>query len=104
MKTPLHTPTPWTVDPDYKVTDADGEFVAYLSSAASRYCDDRPDHEGRANVAFIVTACNVHDDLVAACNRVLRSGHFSIDHANNRTPEACDIRDQLIAALAKVGV
>jgi hypothetical protein len=63
-----HTPTPWQIEErdcgGYKLADADGEFLSYLCQ--SRYPDDRKDDEAEANAAFIVKACNAHDELVAA--------------------------------------
>jgi len=67
------SPRPWAVvdrDPgaSAKITDADGEFIAWATY--SRYQDDRRDPEARANVEYLIGACNAHDDLVNALRAV----------------------------------
>ena len=76
-----HTPTPWTLNAEReKIEDADGEFVTRLS--LSRYHDDRADPIAEANAAFIVRACNSHDELVAALRALLRDGEHDDDAIN----------------------
>jgi len=102
-----HQPTPWELHNEgEKIEDADGEFVTRLSF--SRYYDDREDPIAEANAAFIVTACNAHDDLVRALRYVLE---------RINTPEMLEIRNddayilqslwhienQIRATLAKAG-
>lgn len=66
-----HTPTPW------EVTGYKDEKCVFISPAnclvheIARCCrwDDTSEaaEERNANAAFIVRACNAHDDLLAAC-------------------------------------
>lgn len=56
------TPGPWVVDFDHPrriLSKADHAFLADCDGIADEACDE-------ANAAFIVTACNSHDALVAA--------------------------------------
>ena len=59
------SPLPWSLwgepNPQQVITSKDG-FVAQTLHA-----------NDYANAAFIVRACNAHDDLVAALERILRS-------------------------------
>lgn len=98
------TPGPWQVTSPIrknsrKPTIATADRIPY---AIATVCGGIGEGAREANAAFIVRACNAHDDLVAAAKRVLSSQWASIDYEHNRTPEACDVRAQLIAALAKV--
>lgn len=60
-----HTPTPWEHD---KQSDCilDGEGRVIVSSYESEHNLEND----TANAAFIVKACNSHDDLVAALNSI----------------------------------
>lgn len=55
------------------------------------------DPESEANAAFIVRACNAHDDLLAACKAALADRFGADDPCVDADP----ITDQLRAALAK---
>lgn len=68
----LHTPTPWryeaatTQEGDWDIVGANNLGVAeILYYRAGRI------QENAANAAFIVTACNAHDDLLAAAEGCL---------------------------------
>lgn len=77
-----HTPRPWKYEPedmtirtmDFKsnagMADYRGVVIAELDAPNWRQC--RPDSipEKEANGAFIVKACNCHDDLLAALTRL----------------------------------
>ena len=82
--TQQHTPTPWTqrnIGPhEYNITDGEGYSVAH-----SWNNDD---------AAFIVTAVNAHDDLVAALTATLAN----VCQAHGLPPR---IEAQARAALAK---
>ena len=64
-----HTPSPWHIDQWRKIT-AQGETLSIcgVSQPTGRVADD---DIGYANAAFIVQACNSHDDLVAALEDLL---------------------------------
>lgn len=89
-----HTPGPWLVKGD-QLYGADGTqiYVRNLGVTIPHY----PHAVADANTKLMQTA----PVLLEACLRVLRSTHFSIDNANNRSPEAVNIRNQLEAAIAK---
>ena len=63
-----HTPVPWEVDeaedlPLAVIADtADGEAICEIGKDGSRKADSCA--EWHANAAFIVRACNAHDDLL----------------------------------------
>jgi len=62
-----HTPTPWTCDTQaiYQPPLGPGRGPVMLASSPTRY----PERD--ANMAFIVTACNAHEALVAALEGLL---------------------------------
>jgi hypothetical protein len=84
-----HTPTPWHVGgmgsaiavhhkgQPFRVWAADGGGVADVCTRRQLGADDAP--EEKANAAFIVRACNAHDELVAALHHIatgdVRPGH-----------------------------
>ena len=63
-----HTPTPWVVD-DLMIFEASkrGWKIANLCGWDSH----QSKIEMTANAAFIVTACNAHDQLIAALERLV---------------------------------
>lgn len=71
-----HTPTPWTVeDPlgpeELSIVQAgkqtyEWQFIAHVPVDTSEDDGGFPPSVAHANAEFIVTACNLHDDLVAA--------------------------------------
>jgi hypothetical protein len=100
-----HTPTPWHVGgmgsaiavhhkgQPFRVWAADGGGVADVCTRRPMGLDDAP--EERANAAFIVRACNTHDELVAALNDLV------VAHQSGRTIFTREL-DAACAALAKV--
>jgi hypothetical protein len=107
-----HTPGPWTV-----------EDATVFGPICDRICtvdvgddDDeptltgqgeQPHGQGRANAAFIVLACNAHDDLLEALQTLIaHQGAFgAIINAWSRDPggreKAMALFDQCRAAVAK---
>lgn len=51
-----HNPTPWQTE-DAMILDADGKIIGNAGG------DDTGGREDSDNAAFIVRACNAHDDL-----------------------------------------
>lgn len=103
-----HTPTPW-----YSSTEMDGRHQCYSILTAHEDFeddDDTPYHPliaqtlhgkgfapkdiAKANAAFIVKACNAHDDLVGACQTAL-------SNLTLKYPEDHLVMKRLKAALAK---
>ena len=73
-----HTPTPWAVEGWLIVKDKGVRYsIADVMTTANLN-----DSEKEANAAFIVRACNSHDDLVAAAELLLQqydsSGDFTM--------------------------
>lgn len=77
-----HTATPWQQDEDW-IVSGDGNPVAAAHMNAE------------ANAAFIVRACNAHDDLV----RALRHAVEAFEADNDKSWYVAEAR----AALAKAG-
>lgn len=108
-----HTPTPW-----YKVQEfanrwaieyrKDGFVPLSLAKITITCCEvsGGKDEENSANAAFIVRACNSHDDLVAAlekCVEALKDASFKV------TGDICPMFDEprkdaeAVLAKAKAG-
>ena len=68
----MHTPTPWITEPHgdttalYSGRDRDHHGLRLMNL-------DDGDMNFEANAAFIVRACNSHDELVAACKMLIHS-------------------------------
>jgi hypothetical protein len=114
MNTTQHTPTPWTFNDTDGTIRADansvsdqmgdyrGSIIADLKPALG--CDEwtgsAREHaraETEANAAFIVRACNAHDDLVAALSA------FVNDPPHPLGVEWWELIDKARAELAKAG-
>lgn len=94
MKLPLLVETDDFHDDVYEksVKDADGHPIAIVTAIYGT--------DGEANAAFIVQACNAHDDLVDAL-RMARTVLEGAIHPSCRKPG--DSIDKIAAALAKAG-
>jgi hypothetical protein len=67
-----HTATPWkaekrNVECQRTILSAAGGYLAIIGNPWTPY-----DDETEANAAFIVTACNSHDELLEACKEALK--------------------------------
>ena len=88
-----HTPPPW-------ILNSDGEVITSMNrDVCVTHAFDETD---RANAAFIVTACNAHDELVAALELAeveMRYGGFNVPQSDNvcRNPAYLAV----VAAIAK---
>jgi len=79
--TAQHTPTPYSVDDNprrtrVRILNADSAWTATIEIASANT------QEAKDTAAFIVRACNAHDDLVAAlrvvdCRCAAASGRFA---------------------------
>lgn len=90
-----HTKTPWRTGGEQNPTiiyDGDGWAVA---STAVVHVRKNAKYEADANAAFIVRACNAHDELVAALDWALSQIGDDLDLDHQRA------FDGAIAALAK---
>lgn len=63
-KVQAHTPTPWQSDND--VIFCNGHFAIAKTIKLGI-----PEKESKANAAFIVRACNSHEELLEACKSAL---------------------------------
>ena len=99
-KQTAHTPTPWKADSLQPIVWSPvGEYECREIIAETRDTNI-PNGTATANAAFIVRACNAHDDLVAA----LRKAEFTLQTLTSRTArerDACVV--EIRAALAKAG-
>lgn len=79
-----HTPTPWVINPKAKavVMTADGHTICNCG-CSSQYQD-----EWEKNAAFIVKACNAHDDLVALIKRSKEFLTLAIENAKEKGDDA----------------
>jgi hypothetical protein len=72
-----HTPTPWTAEPGashYEIhCERGAESVPHATQVANVLMLGERREACRANAAFIVRACNAHDELVAALLRIYRA-------------------------------
>ena len=80
-----HTPGPWRLNlcDLWIIEDAKGRRVAEMRNdcgptAPTRKANDERDSICRANAAFIVEACNSHDELLRACKLALRDAENHI--------------------------
>ncbi len=80
QRTNQHTPTPYVVTydgPSNPIIECQGGVIAYIRNARD---GDSP----KVNADFIVSACNSHDDLLAAC-RVCESAITELAEAAEAT-------------------
>ena len=93
-----HTPGPWIKDKRGELRGSNGQTVLVYDLGVGNTVS-----KIAANAAFIVTACNAHDELVAALRDIADPQNFRCDP----TVETLRKRDRAIqkarAALAKVG-
>jgi len=90
-----HTPVPWTYEAGSEIISVQGTrrlLVAQVLETAM--LKDEPDHR-EADAAFIVRACNAHEELLEALNRLTT---FAVrqDHA-----PVCEDIAFALAAIAK---
>jgi hypothetical protein len=90
-----HTPTPWSSYSTSDGTNRRHQIVSIGKTIAHIYCTKGNEDEDVANAAFIVKACNAHDELVAA-----------LEHARDKMWEYGFSEDDLQpirAALSSIG-
>lgn len=91
--TTQHTPTPWRVEEDKKNLIAATSPGFFLDPVAR--CNVSGVHEAdKANAAFIVLACNAHEELLAA----LKKASYYLDGASSGHANAYRL---VMAAIAK---
>ena len=95
-----HTPVPWKVDEQYKadVQTADGKLEICTTSKSVLLEGNTPSRaETLANAAFIVRACNCHDELLAAFKKIKKQ----LTQSNDRFQMIAEIEKITNAAIAK---
>lgn len=97
-----HTPVPWRVSGGFNMKVRAGESTEIADCAG----DDAPKtaSECAANAAFIVRACNAHDDMLAACRSAVVYLHeFLKGWAGKERREQADhdLIDPIRQAIAK---
>ncbi|OPY75697.1 MAG: hypothetical protein A4E63_00251 [Syntrophorhabdus sp. PtaU1.Bin050] len=77
-----HSPLPFKLEEynkySYRLVDADGEFINFFSK--SRYGDNSKDPTAIANARLIVLACNHHQELKDALDKVIRYHEYVNKH------------------------
>lgn len=77
-----HTPGPWYVSADGHIRDnANMEPIGTVDGRAAGADGDEYTDRGVANAAFIVRACNAHDELVAALRGIVDFADLPWDDA-----------------------
>ena len=98
-----HTPTPWIYSSGqiWKETGGDADQASVRLAMMDREEPDTAPVERDANAAFIVRACNAHDELV-------RAAWAMVDYSRAETPtdhatpqELLHVRSMLVAALVE---
>lgn len=105
MSETKHTPTPWQAA---EAERPNGCPTTVIERCNGKYGDGSDEYfiaecfgpDEKANAAFIVKACNAHDDLVKVLSSAL--GPLDILHAMHGWLDTDGIRGQARAALAKV--
>jgi hypothetical protein len=93
-----HTPTPWRVSPTGMSVwsgDQDADSFTRICIRPEGKVSAKENEEWPANAAFIVRACNAHDDLVSALQK------WAVFMHENYTPEELTWFHETDAALAK---
>lgn len=97
-----HTPTPWEAIPakdrdgDETISiRGDAEFIATLDTVSIDGSPYRLPANGEANAAYIVRACNAHEELVAAVREVIRG-------LLDEFPDLCEDEDSVQATWVDV--
>jgi len=98
-----HTPTPWRID--HRAKTAVVGSRNYVVAACGGYANNTRDQtelseELEANAEFIVLACNVHDELVAAL-KALHACHRAFSNSENWTALDDEARAAAERAIAK---
>jgi len=96
-----HTPTPWKSNSMEIFTDAGKSSKRIAFATGKAQGDDNELAELKATAAFIVRACNAHDELVAALERLLGRPCPAGWMGKAAMREADAAEAQAIAALAK---
>jgi hypothetical protein len=95
-----HTKTPWETYGDINIQSVDGHLhVGSFGLNIKGTCDGF--YIGQANAHFIVTACNHHDELVAALKRIASGEGYYGAQAAEYKQIARDVLSELEAEDAK---
>lgn len=102
MNTKQHTKTPWKLASRALITAKTAwQMPIAICYDAQSHVQGPDAKEADANAAFIVRACNAHDDLVAVVQERIRCIELEA-HNSGDDPTAIDSQyDDLRAALAK---
>ena len=102
MSETAHTPGPWmrTIEVDTCYIHEDGGDLEGYGIA--RTCGQGLECN-EANAAFIVRACNCHEELVEACRQAeaVNQGSYRDAHARGCGCDRCGLTSVLRAAIAK---
>lgn len=98
-----HTPTPWyaSTQPEGHFDIMDGPNLNTATVLCTRFEFSERKDEMHANAAFIVRACNSHEQLVAALQEAIEIIQ-AIDQADNTCSKRIDV-SEFRAALTAAG-
>jgi hypothetical protein len=93
-----HTATPWKLDEDNPnmIMDAQNGIIIDL------FPSEQPPEQDKANAQFIVTACNNHEALVDAAQRMIRIFDELSEGADPSMSGHYDEVDQVRELLTKI--
>jgi len=104
MSTPTHTPGPWVNDEglhnmmEFRIYSPTGRVIARLQD----FTTFREDvEEAEANAAFIVRACNAHEELVKALETLLERANGLDQSATHDGLSNCNAITKARIAIAK---
>lgn len=92
-----HTATPWTFDGG----DHAPVLHLYAQDGKHLFHGERSLAEQEANAAFIVRACNAHDELVAIVGELIRIREWAHDETGAACAAYDGLADRARDALAK---
>lgn len=96
-----HTPGPWKVTDRFEISMDDGDVQPLVATVNADDASVSPE-QAESDAAFIVHACNAHDDLLAAVE--LAEGWIDANRESEDTGEGQQARwilETMRAAIAK---
>lgn len=98
MTTQKHTPTPYKLDHYCKTSITDTSEEGTIASCSSPTIGFKDESINEANAAFIVRACNAHEELVQVLEDLLKAEDVDFNDTNIHPSS---INGRAIRALAK---
>jgi len=104
-----HTPVPWHYwerndSRKYVIADSEATEAGRMPLGTNMIADVVPVSTGNhheANAAFIVRACNAHDEMLTACRARLNEWHKNVSNMEKKEPESVKLSRSAIVAATK---